>query len=268
MSDWLFGWIKAQKGGSGSGNWGHGGRPGMQGGSLPGRVGAGFFFDDSELKAGQRMENIIESSVAGREDNVLIADESDRIVEELKDEYGEYDEETFEQFDYDYVSEELYAWSADGHDEVSAVLHVAASKEFDSPLSDFTKKTFLGDVNADFTDEQRLIKHIYDDTQISLRSMGVNVNDKVVLYRGKVGTPPFVGSGKASGNALESWTTSSKWARFYVNRNSDIGDKGYVVASAVPANRILALPHTGMGLGSVSEVVILGGNPLDVQIQG
>ncbi|HNT76866.1 MAG TPA: hypothetical protein PKH77_17790 [Anaerolineae bacterium] len=103
---------------------------------------------------------------------------------------------------------------------------------------------------------QRAVSAMYEGTQERLRDLGVT---KLRLYRGSVLEGDF-SAGKVATvktNALSSWSMDYAVARDFAD--GGISGQGVIIEAIVPAERIYAIPSTGVGCLSEYEVVVIGG---------
>lgn len=107
-------------------------------------------------------------------------------------------------------------------------------------------------------DAGKLLVAMHDMTQELLRSAPA----MITLHRGLEfkGTRAVFASDtlKITSNALSSWSSDRKVAQQFAAMNEK---HGVVLAAQIPKERIVALPTSGIGSYSESEVVVLGGRP-------
>lgn len=206
---------------------------------------------------GQRVDSII-PDVSSEDDIAYLDKQVEDLTKALIDKYGDYNEETFEEIDYTFVSDAITDWNIESDRGEARFLQMGAAQELGIPISDYIKSK-IPNPGAEFPEERKLAREIYDNTQQALSWAGVKPEDLVMLYRGS--------SRKVSGigiisNPLESWTTSKEVAEFYVKRKG----AGFVLETAIPARDIFSVPQAGLGIPSAKEVVILGSKPHPVQV--
>ena len=104
------------------------------------------------------------------------------------------------------------------------------------------------------TDERKLLRTMYDDTQLQFKKMGYNSESEVTLFRGvqtvaeyELGATPSY-----KGNMLESWTVSPRTAYVF---------NFHVVAAKVKVKNMFSYPGTGLGCLPEGEIVIFGNIP-------
>lgn len=103
---------------------------------------------------------------------------------------------------------------------------------------------------------KRAVTAMYEQTQERLRDLGVT---EMRLYRGSVQEGDF-SAGKVTSirtNPLSSWTMDYAVARDFAE--GGLYGQGVIVEAIVPAERIYALPSTGVGCLQEYEVVVVGG---------
>jgi hypothetical protein len=257
------------KGGSGSGNWGHTGRPGLVGGS-GGRAGAGMFppgtpgvgkYDD------KRATDFLNSGMPGNwssateQERVMVKQE---LVEALSDVSG---------VDIDAVNDVVGQWAITSNDTDmrSLSLQEAAAKEFGLELSDWQKDAITeinqrkvlqtaaqGKPLLPRDQERAIIRAMHTETQAMFDAQGLKPTDTITLFRG-VNLPSSARAGWTfgeavdyQGNAIESWT---------VSKHTASGFGFSVVSMDVPVSNIVATARTGFGCLREGEFVILGSIP-------
>jgi hypothetical protein len=249
-----------KKGGEGSGNFNHQGRPGMVGGSAPEGTstqdispetfGAKYdpSMDDEHIKL---YGGMVGSKVYGYIENgdVLRA-----------------------------ATNDLSEQTGIGYYSIKAVRHVAAfqpfmssyagshvvesvSRVFDQPMSEYEKNKLIDmakaakkvkkrDINNDYKangasyddrplqdeDMDKLVKAVYNNTQAILKKSGI---DYVKVYRGD-------DSGE-NDNVLTHWSTNADVAKGF----------GKVRTAIIPVERIFSIPSTGFGVSTQFEVIVL-----------
>jgi len=115
------------------------------------------------------------------------------------------------------------------------------------------------------TQERKVLRTMYEDTQGWLRSRGIGPDDKITLHRGYIDSSGRVSSGNTSykGNPMEAWTFSKSVARRYARDEQGtaagigVTGKGYVLSRDFLAKDLLSIPHTGFGSLAQDEVVVL-----------
>jgi len=207
-----------------------------------------------------RIESLI-PNVSEEDDDHYLSSRVEDIAEQMRDKYGDYDEDSFEEKDYAYVKDALTDWAIESDRGEALFLQKGVMQELKTGSSSYIDGKIRargGDPSADFTEERQLARLIYDNTQTYLRSHGFKADDTVQLWRGSSRRV----AGKIISNPLEAWTTSKEKAQFYVSRKKG----GVVLGTTVSVRNIFALPQTGLGLPSVKEVVILGSKPHIVSV--
>lgn len=269
------------KGGPGSGNWGHRGRPGLRGGSAPELQAVET---EGSRKNNQALDEIFSDAAGGGDMAWIDADDDQRaevkriLVEDLGDAAG---------LSYEDSNTFVKQWShtSGDNDMRSLAIQKDAAEEFDEPLSEFTKSridaleatrtTEPGEYDFSLDEGEGLSALYPSDVQRNtLRQMhtitqewldyvvpGFDMNEGVTLYRGV----KFSGDvrGKKGdlvdfkGNTLESWSLSPAVADRFA-RTARGGQRGYVFKAVVPAKKIICTALTGFGCLTEGEVVVLG----------
>ena len=284
--DWTLEVIapEASKGGPGSGNWGHGGLPGIWGGSSPGgglgrvcrrpegdeiRDGANGTLRISDAMS--RETRMTSWRTAARSERGAV---KNKLVTALAETSGE---------PYDTCNKIVKQWSHSSNDTDMRSLAIQrdAGEEFGEDLSDFTKRKikymeerasqypYLGDT-PDYHPlypedvQRRVLRAEYDNTQKFLREQGIGPDDLVTLYRGSRWRRD-VTAGWNEGdevafhdNVLASWSLDAGVARMFM-RHGTSGKDGVLLRINVPARMIFSTALTGIGCLTEGEVVLLGG---------
>jgi hypothetical protein len=247
--------IRKTKGGPGSGNWNHKGRPGMVGGSVPGNG------STSPAIGADGTAYIIGNSSAGIRDNGRLDIKSniyreirDASMNNLVDRSG---------LNYNDVARAIGIWTESSNDSPDAlVLQQEAAQMFGTKVSDWqqekidsivAKKGKLSPIDVDRSTMNKVMAAMYAETQKDLAAKGIKT---VTLYRGMNSKYAAADVGKLS-NAISSYTASRQVAEGYARQ---YGNNGSVVKSIVPASYILSTGRTGFGSLSVSEYVVIS-NP-------
>lgn len=289
------------KGGPGSGHHGHRGRPGIKGGSLPGKgsvspSGKGVPYARSSappvsgpITAEPDVDSMVyECEVVEQEGTEVLRDAfsdvyasyeslylrdpnapkvavlmKDKVVTELAQDAG---------LDYDTTNHLVRQWAitANDHDPESLVMQKDAAKELGVKLSAWQRSRIKSTPSIGITtsesERRAYIRAVYDRTQEYLREQGFKPGDKVTLYRGystSKSDDSMAGDTVGYyGNALESWTVSRLTAYSYGNK----AYYGRVVAAEVPVERIVSTPMTGFGCLGESEIIIMGSDLGDVTV--
>lgn len=254
-------WKLTIKGGPGSGNWGHAGRPGLIGGSQPG--GGHHMVAHPDIDGAAASKN-------NREIDKLFNEASDRgkwehasgtargaIKDALVTEISKRADVS-----YDKVNNIIRQWAASSNDTDmrSLALQRDAAKEFGQPLSDFTKARIKVATDSstgynphplyDSATQRKTLRAMYEHTQDTLKKMGIGPDDRVLLYRGSSYQTKGTRRATFHGNTLESWTVSRKIA-------DEFAERGYgdTFVTSIPARSILSLATTGLGCLTEGEVV-------------
>jgi len=201
----------------------------------------------------------------------------DVIVQSLSDASG---------LPYEDVNKIVAQWaqtSGDG-DMRSLAMQFDAAKEFDVPVSDWTKGQ-LEELQAKITarggvgpgarsfwsrmaseeDQRKLLRVMYDQTQAEFAEQGLAGTDTVRLFRG-VAFPPDVAPAwkpdqvvNIATNAMSSWTSEEGTeGRFAVDIDIFGEEFGAILEMEVPVSRILSTARTGFGCITESEYLVLG----------
>jgi len=277
------------KGGQGSGNWGHAGRPGAVGGSGPG--------------GGSSLPNVdgLPATEASPIDGLGSDDGANQYLEEgAAEALSEFpDARTLHpSFDAEdaacteYASREIsqnsggvatpedaraaiVAWdtsSSTGNAD-SILLQERAAELFHTGKSAYIEQQIMensGLSNIDAKVADGMLSTMYMNTQQKLS--GRFENDTVTLYRGMnvdhetYNSWEVGGAVKYQSNPLSSWSSDISGAREYAN-GSDVvpGVRGYavVIAQRVHISRVLSTSITGLGSFNMREFVVIGGNEND-----
>lgn len=281
------------KGGKGSGNWGHAGRPGKVGGSAP-QGGAFAGLGDNRDNIGMGTQMLKDDGGAAHD--YFLAAEKDMIERhEGQDlwqplpsvvDYIAHDTD----IPRDVVYAVLNSWGDSSSDDNGWFIQVRAAKlfgeRFGTGLSKWQKKIFahkpstsdangIDELSDIFAARQRMVPDdapespaevvdkilvsMYNRTQRDLAARGV---DGFKLYRG-VHLPGGEFLKKSDyvamdENPLESWSQDYLVAVSFADLQS--GDTGVVLQTYIPRERILSTAHTGFGVHTEREVTIVGAN--------
>jgi len=271
------------KGGPTSGHWGHRGRPGYVGGSLP-----KYYNDISSLKAttgygGERDAALVEQ---GRK--LLrkgLADESEEVVfdqnirSQVKHEIvSRLSEQTG--IPYTYVNELIRRWALTSNDidYRSLSIQEMAAKIFGGKLSEWQKERIAETrrLPPDDSGRQKALHHLdnpdkalfdllttmYNNTQELFRENGIK---ELILYRGfkrrrveEKRELPEQMAVEIRMNSLESWSASYRTAEEFA-AGMQYGQNGYVLAIRIPVERVFCCARTGFGCLREEEFVVIGG---------
>lgn len=115
---------------------------------------------------------------------------------------------------------------------------------------------------------KRSVAQIYQDTQAALADAGLK---EVTLYRGMLlhpeQLPPGITPGHSDSHAdvlhaarpLASWTSNPEAPAHYAATHHKPGMTPVVMTATFPASQVFSTPHTGPGLASKEEFIVLGG---------
>lgn len=270
------------KGGAGSGNWRHTGRPGQRGGSASVRAGPASVLAGSAPIGPDRTTGVMDyffmaATQVDEDDGEPMpwqllseeerADVKDELVTELSGRTG---------IDYDTVNSVVGGWAQTSNDADAPALQIqeSATEVFGVKMSSWQQGKIdeLKRSNPDawdeaerkVTSEQResILREMYKTTQERLDNEGFGPDATIRLRRGiilesgewKVGdTIGFDGS------ALESWSVGPKTAARFTTHNDYTGNQvGLVLEMDVPVKSIVSTARTGFGCIAEGEVVVLG----------
>ncbi|MCK9597584.1 MAG: ChaB family protein [Sphaerochaeta sp.] len=284
-------WVAREiiKGGEGSGFFGHAGRPGHQGGSLPSgkdvtdkvqeMMAAGLreatmadllnTLSPLEARLNNNIEEVAISEVPLYATGAVRAQMKQSIVDTLEKEYG---------IDPEVSQGLLDQWSRTATDnDLGAIrTQIAASQLLGVPLGDYINAKIQNwgtDVN-----DYRLVPHnapalvaIRDNTAKWFSDNGLSPDDTVTLYRGVViedeSLWPSLKAGRRvniSGNPLESWTSLRAVGLDFAPGRTHA--RSFVFKAQVPIRRIISTARTGMGCLKEAEFVIEGATPLLAEV--
>lgn len=280
------------KGGPGSGNHGHVGRPGKVGGSASGgataayKPGNGDDYIPDEYGETVRVFDAIHSKtildIGADEYRITSSIKNNTVTNLARD----------ARVSYGVANHFIKQWAQTSNDNSpdSLSFQQAASEEFEVPLSKWQQEkienyndgvylaesaigeprkilTLDGDEihTATLTrrDERDMLRSMYERTQKALEEQGVGSDDYIILYRGiQLDNMPFEEGDivKYHGNAIEAWSTSKATAGEFAFGGMDF-TPGALLRMRVPRRNILSMPHTGFGCLEEDEVVIFGSIP-------
>ena len=289
-----------RKGGAGSGNWGHAGRPGMVGGS-GGKTGTGAAMSiASGRTAAQRQEEArsrgmkklgVMGYIEGGKRNLqaqsfLDKDPKTGVVDERHmslnlEERGELKNEIINNLadstgvSHDDVNNFVGQWAVSSNDTDmrSLAIQQDAAKEFDIELSDWQKGE-IGDAMASFikdarnplmpSDTQRaLLRSMYDTTQQAFAKQGLGPNDTVRLYRGMLGVEELH---TQLGDVIPYHGNAMESWTANIGTARAFGvdassPTGALLVADVPIKNIVSTSRTGSGCIIESEYTIFGTVP-------
>jgi hypothetical protein len=173
------------------------------------------------------------------------------------------------------VADVLGKMNASTNPKMVAAIQKASVSEFSAKLSTYQKRAYA-DVNVgDVTQERKILRAVYDETQHQLAIAGYKPNDTITLYRGFVdGKKRQLGSDVGyKGNAVESWTTEFNIAQHFstgasFNDDESVMGIGYIFSASVRIGDILSVATTGPGVINEGEVLVFGSNVNTVKIHG
>jgi len=172
-----------------------------------------------------------------------------------------------------------WAHSSNNEDMRSLAIQEDAAREFDVPLSKFTKDK-IETIRAEIAfrgegplppewrsllrseRQQAILRAMYEYKQSQLAEAGFKPGQTIRLYRGVKLPVEIAGKwneGDAipiKGNALQSWTLSKDTARYFAG-SWQIG--GIAFEMDIPIERIVGTARTGFGCLNEGEFVIMGG---------
>jgi len=272
--------VVGQKGGPGSGNFGHGGRPGKRGGSAP-SSGAHIVRSGGARSPGtlsRRSDSgtlaLLENGIANRDEESnlrrrLFPDAPEGASPRMKDEQvraqvksdisRKISEETG--IDTTKVSGILRMWAETSKATPESVeLQKAAAEEFGLPsqvLKPLVESS--GEIPSVTRTEMRtVLRAMYDETQRQFRESGV---ENVLLFRGVKRPSDFearIGDTlQYRGNPLQSWSGLWEVAQEFGSKRS-AKQSGMVLVTQVPAWMVVSTARTGLGCLAEYEYVVLG----------
>ena len=290
----VYGWQLEVKGGRGSGHWGHAGRPGKRGGSLPG----------GGLHRVARIPRWGHEAADGERNNVTISNAMDQRTDSPNGWRGAKSYERgavkhalvtglSETSGVDYNTCNLFVkqwmWSSNDRDMRSLSIQRDAANEFGEELSDFTKRRITEKERACASDpgwsnpgceqlypsdvQRKILRAEYENTQKFLREQGIGPDDVITLYRGAKWDKEITKDWKVGDkvafhdNTLASWSLGRDKAEIFVRRDSQ--KDGVLLKITVPARMIISTALTGRGCLTEGELIVLGGRGtaelLDIQ---
>lgn len=263
-----------KKGGAGSGNWGHAGRPGMVGGSGGSgiRFGAGSVGDfdpnhPSRQKATDLLNKNLHDAVSGSPRTWQHAGSTTRgnikreIINELAERTGVAPDDV-----RDFI--EQWAHSSNNTDMRSLAIQKDAAAELGLALSEWQQGKI--DIASSIglsrerqpllhSDTQRqLIRAMYDNTQEQLAAQGFKPDDTVRLYRGVVVDADWTFGDVVNyqGNTIESWSVGRDIAKQFAS-----SENGYILEMDIPARNIVGTARSGFGCLTEGEYIVAGTVP-------
>jgi len=255
------------KGGAGSGNWGHTGRPGLVGGS-GGRASAFTPGMAGTKREDARANEYLNDGLPGT-GGWKLAHANTRgrikqdIIQDLAADTGLPEED---------INAVVSQWARTSNDAdmQSLSLQQAAAEELGLSLSEWQVQRLAtvpsGRPLLPRNQERAIIRAMYDRTQEDLKMAGYEPNDTVTLCRGVKSDAHVYNLGTSSynGNAIESWSTSA-WAagKFAGAEDSPSARTKYgaVLSIEVPIGNIISTCRTGFGCLTEGEFVIAGNIP-------
>ena len=284
------------KGGPGSGDFGHRGRPGKVGGSSDRALRRGIAPDAETYTRGPGYEEINNFFNKDLQDYSAAYGEFGEMYEEFTNYPGPNWETSSDNvrasvkrdivntlqyepysIDKDLSANILSSWASSSNDSDihSLSLQQAISEEFDVPLSDWQQKKienlqqnygdFYNAGTTGYTPDQyrNAVRSIYENTQKQLQEAGFSATDMVRVYRGikfKDYEDPKLTKGESyewGGNVVESWSFDNYTARNFAGLKLKIR-KSYVLSMDIPISSIFSTAKTGPGCLSEAELLIFG----------
>ena len=136
-----------------------------------------------------------------------------------------------------------------------------------SPINKHDALTLYHDsIHTAIDKNKKAVRYMYNTTQKFLDEAGIT---EIKAYRGMyfadgIEMPSHWSQGDSvvhTMNALSSWSLSDKVARKFTTTSGSV-----LFESAIPANRIISMPSTGIGCNHEWEVVIMGNKYMDTSV--
>ena len=263
---------EVQKGGEGSGHFGHEGRPGEVGGSSPGGGGEGLPRPDSSSamsEATAMMSGFWFNSTDLAADKDLRL--RDRILTDVNATRGlsNYSKEDDVK---NFVSNVTAAWTGSSIAQSSLALQFAVKErfglsEFDLEkvgVSDYYKNSAEDEYSKNKELYQSMADQVYAETQDFFASKGIT---EMPVYRGmawsRQDVPDWINSMKetdvvvADQMSLSSYSADRRSAEVFARWRGE-GSVGVVLEAMVPVKNIFSTGITGIGSFGEQEVVLIG----------
>lgn len=250
-----------EEGGRGSGHWGHAGRPGKLGGSLP-RSDAGSS-GRPRVVSKALLYRALGSELPPRMSGGLFDRYS--VARKLSETSGVPRQD---------AADVIGSWGTTANGSLLAIsLQSNAAAVFGATLSPYQQTVADTWKGYDLTggpspeNQQRLLREMYAQTQKRFSDMGYGPDDAVRIYRGVRLVGPLwdieqmgaTAVGDYTGNVLESWTADLEKAGVFASIRGHYNvTHGYVLEALVPVRDLVSVPPVGMGTDDEYELVILG----------
>ncbi len=261
------------KGGAGSGNWGHTGRPGLVGGSGGGTaVGTAMvFLEDGGEKRNKWAVGFLnkDTNTNARKDHMdFDLRARGRLKHAIVDELSANADVSYDDTNA-FIKQ--WAYTSNDNDLRSLSIQEDAAEEFGVKLSDWQVSKMQsipssagkGSRLLSASILRSLLNSMYERTQGEFKTQGfvpdnmvrlnrgVQYNDKLAAQSGNV--VPY------QGNAMESWTSDLSTAHSFGTLMA--GGKGVVLTADVPIRNIVSTARTGHGAITEGEYIIMGSTP-------
>jgi len=284
--------VTTTKGGPGSGNFGHGGRPGKVGGSAPGKSGvAPKNGEVSESRAkvlpvshdsGSKKDalNILLTGVGGQKRELptgaLVDGADPEMLEAVSNKSGVDKKKVTEIIDaWNVFEDEPLRWSS-----IQKSASSVFGLEMGSYMEDkwnFEKDNFSSGRYKNFYDKdhrqdtKNTLEAIYATTQDHLSKNGYSPDETITLFRvidrgskkSDLGKTPKGSKVTWQGSPLESWSSSLDFAKKF---KKDYGGKGRIIACRVKAKNIFSTGRTGFGTLQEKEFVVMNKEALSGEL--
>ena len=272
------------KGGPGSGNFGHEGRPGEVGGSGEGDYfGSGILdLTDKQIEESMITNKAMDRDIYGKDPQSNKIAVQEQLVDKIKNHpsFGTGYSELVDERVNNYVLGSIKQWSASSGDASSASIEMQiAAKDYfglkDANIDHMKKDKEVFEYANFNLDEKRHLpgsgegqyslreRHEafltvqYDATQKYFKEKGIT---EVILYRGvEHSDMGKLRNDMITMQPLSSFSTSVSSAMDFANIGLDYKWPGTLYSTVVPVHKILCHPGTGFGCTNEKEVVVLGG---------
>ena len=270
------------KGGRGSGNFGHEGRPGEVGGSGD-SFGSGILnITDDQIKSAKMVKEVMEGDIYDKDPKINKSSSQEQISDKIKGHlsFGADDTEMDEERVANYIRDSIHQWAETSGDTNSGSIgmQIAAKDYFDLKDANINhmkkdrdtfdyasydldvKRHLPGSRDRQYSLRERheaLLKAQYDATQKYFKEKGIT---EVIVYRGvQHSDKGMLRNEVIAMQPLSSFSVNVSKAIDFIDIGGDHGPSGTLYAAVLPVNKILSHPGTGFGCTKENEVVVLGG---------